>query len=103
MKGNSSTFNNAASKSVRVVDSVSQIYDAHSMPERGEANSVMQNYRNGNLSTELYFDESGVPYLDIDYTNNGNPKIHSIVPHEHYIEIINGQIKREKKGRAIRR
>lgn len=103
MKGNNNSFNNAASRSVKMVDSVSQTYNAHSMPERGESNSVIQNYRNGSLLTERYFDESGNPYLDIDYTNHGNPKMHSIVPHEHNIEIINGRLKRERKGRAIQR
>ena len=73
------------------------------MPESGDKNSVVQNYRNGSLCTERYFDENGLPYLDIDYSNHGNPKMHPIVPHEHDIEIINGHIKREKKGRAIRR
>lgn len=103
MKGNNSVFNNAASKSVKIVDSIVQVYNARSMPECGDANSVVKNYKNGSLSTERYFDEKGKPYLDIDYSNHGNPKMHPIVPHEHNIEIVNGHIKRERKGRAIKR
>lgn len=103
MKGSCCAFNNAASKSVKAVDSISQVYNVRSMPERGDANSVVQNYRNGNLSTERYFNEDGLPYLDIDYSDHGNPKMHPIVPHEHDIELVNGNIKREKKGRAIKR
>ncbi len=91
----------AASKSVKTVDYTSQVYNARSMPERGDANSLVQNYRKGRLSTERYFDENGSPYLDIDYSDHGNPKMHPIVPHEHNIEIVNGHLKREKKGRAI--
>lgn len=103
MKGSNSAFNNAASKSVKTVDYTFQVYNVRSMPEHGDANSVVQNYRNGSLSTERYFDEKGTPYLDIDYSNHGNPKTHPIVPHEHDIEIVDGHIKREKKGRSIKR
>lgn len=103
MKGNNNAFNNAASKNVKTVDSTYQVYNTQSMPDHGNSNSVVQNYRNGSLLTERYFDEKGLPYLDIDYSNHGNPKMHPIVPHEHNIEIVNGHIKRERKGRAIKR
>ena len=93
-------FNSAGSKSVGKVDSIVRLYDTHSIPRTGEPNSVVQNYNEGTLTTERYFNSDGNPYLDIDYTNHGNPKMHPIVPHEHYIDTSHG-FKREKKGRAI--
>jgi len=34
---------------------------------------------------ERYYDSHGKAYLDIDYTDHGNPKMHPHVPHEHHI------------------
>ncbi len=93
-------FNIAGSKSVGRVNSINRLYDAHTIPRTSEPDSVTQNFDNGTLISERYFDSNGNPYLDIDYTNHGNPKIYPIVPHEHFIDTSNG-FKREKKGRAI--
>lgn len=93
-------FNSAGSKSVGKVNSINRLYDTHSMPRTCEPNSVAQNFNDGTLTTERYYNADGNPYLDIDYTNHGNPKMHPIVPHEHYIDTSHG-FKREKKGRAI--
>ena len=91
-------YNSAGSKSVKTVDSVNIEADAHSVPMKGTPNSVTQVYRNGNKVTERYFDENGNAYLDIDYTDHGNPVTHPIVPHEHDItHDKNGKINR---GRA---
>lgn len=84
---NGSDYNPAGSKSVKEVDSVSTYVNAKKMPEKGEPNSVSRNYKNGHLFVERYFDKKGNPYLDIDYTNHGNPKTHPKVPHEHDIWI----------------
>ena len=43
MKGRNSVFNNAASKSVKTVDYIYQVYNARTMPESGDKNSVVQN------------------------------------------------------------
>ena len=94
-------FNSAGSKSVKKVVCVIKIYDAHSMPSTSSANSVVQNIVNGKITTERYYNDRGYPYLDIDYTDHGNPKMHSIVPHEHSIDFLNGKFKREKVGRRI--
>ena len=32
-----------------------------------------------------YYDAKGNAYLDIDYSNHGNAKLHPNVPHEHRI------------------
>ncbi|MCM1523229.1 MAG: hypothetical protein NC120_02115 [Ruminococcus sp.] len=94
-------YNPAKSKSIRHVIYVSQLQGAHSMPMSNSQNSVVQNYIGGKLITERYFGENGKPYLDIDYTNHGNPKMHPTVPHEHSIKFVNGEIKREKIGKEI--
>ncbi len=94
-------YNSAGSKSVREVNSVDMYENAHSMPVEGKPNSVAQNYCDGNLTTERYFGNNGKPYLDIDYTNHGNSKMHPNVPHEHSISFIDNIFKREKTGRAI--
>ena len=96
-------YNSAGSKSVKDVKSVTRLDDAHSVPVHGEPNSVTQSYKNGNLVTERYYDNNGNPYLDIDYTDHGNPKMHSVVPHEHSVDVTDGAINRERKGRAINR
>lgn len=95
-------YNSADSSNVREVTSILQLYDAHSMPISYYANSVVQNIMNGKVVTERYYGSDGKPYLDIDYSDHGNPKMHPIVPHEHFIEIVNGKIKREKVGRGIK-
>ena len=59
--------------------------DSHSVPTQGVPNSVTQNFKDGKLDSERYYDDNGNAYLDIDYTNHGNPKTHPNVPHEHDI------------------
>ena len=82
---NGEDFNSAGSQSVGEVDSVKVTADEHSVPAHGEPNSVSQNYKNGSLDSERYYDGNGDAYLDIDYTDHGNPKTHPTVPHEHNI------------------
>ena len=94
-------YNIAKSNSVRKVDSTKKVNDAHDMPIESEPNSVIQNYKKGNLTTERYYGEDGKAYLDIDYTNHGNPKMHPNVPHEHNISFESGHFTREKVGRMI--
>lgn len=89
-------YNTANSKNVGSVHSLQTVVDAHSMPESSEPHSVTRNYQNGKLKTERYFDANGEPYLDIDYTDHGNPKMHPFVPHEHKITLVDGEIDRQK-------
>ena len=79
-----STYNKAGSSSVGRVESVNSWKDNHkSLPAYGKPNSVTQKkYKDGNLITERYYNENGEAYLDIDYTNHGNPKTHPVVPHQ---------------------
>ena len=100
---NGTDYNTACSKSVDKVDLVQTLVEKHSLPIFGPPNSVMRNYRKGSLSTERYFDVNGNPYLDIDYSDHGNPSTHKIVPHEHDIKIDkNGNMKRGR-GEEIKK
>ena len=96
-------YNSANSKSVGMVTKIEKLENVHSMPISGTPNSVIQNIRNNKIENERYFDENGTPYLDIDYTDHGNPKMHPFVPHEHKISFENGKINREKAGRKIQK
>ena len=82
---NHKDYNTAGSSSVKQVDAVSSTSDLHSIPTHGRPNSVTKNYKDGKLDSERYYDSSGKAYLDIDYTNHGNSKMHPDVPHEHSI------------------
>lgn len=96
-------YNPSGSMSVKRVDSIIVSNDLHSIPEHSIPNTVHICKRNGILRNERYFDENGNPYLDIDYTDHGNSKMHPIVPHEHTIEVKNGKFIRDKKWRKIQK
>ncbi len=93
---NGEDYNTAESSSVGDVQYVQTVANEHSMPLESTPCSVTRNYREGILTTERYFDESGKPYLDIDYTNHGNAKTHPHVPHEHRITFADGRLYRDK-------
>ena len=97
------TFNHVKSKSVKVVETARVSHNIHSVPVSAEPNSVHISMNQGKLHSERYFDAKGSPYLDIDYTNHGNPKIHPVVPHEHTITVIDGKFIRDKKWRYIQK
>ena len=92
MKGKSNFFNSynsANSSTVGIVKSEKEINgsnDDHiSVPTKGERNSVTIIKRDGTIISERYYDNNGDAYLDIDYTDHGNRKMHPHVPHEHQI------------------
>lgn len=93
---NGEDYNTAGSNSVGTVDSANTTSDLHSVPQHGTPNSVSKNYKNGKLDSERYYDANGDAYLDIDYTNHGNSKLHPDVPHEHSIHFDeNGKMRRD--------
>ncbi len=96
-------YNLNNSKSVKHVDKVVASNNQHDIPKHLFPNSVYICSINGMLKTERYFDEKGEPYLDIDYTNHGNAKLHPVVPHEHSIRVENGKFERDKKWREIQK
>lgn len=96
MKGNGEFFNNAGSSSVKQVDSIKVVADEHSISMTGDSNSLTQSYENGKLTQERYYDSNGNAYLDIDYSDHGNPKTHPTVPHQHHITWNNGKPRRGK-------
>ena len=56
---------------------------AHEVLYISKPNSVIDNYKRGNLVMRRYYGSDGKPKLDIDMTNHGNPKYHVVVPHYH--------------------
>ena len=92
---NGQDYNSAGSSNVGRVDTVTTLSNVHSIPTTGTPNSVTKNYKDGKLNMERYYDNNGEPYLDIDYSNHGNAKMHPYVPHEHKIAFKDGKIDRE--------
>ena len=88
----------AGLKNFRKVDSTKRCDDAHKLPEEGDPNSVLQNFKDGKLTSERYYDENGKAYLDIDYPDHGNPKWHPDVPYEHPITFEDGHFHRGAEG-----
>lgn len=101
MKGNGILFNTAGSSSIQQVDSQQSVFDVHSLPMNGTKNSVTKSYRDGKLEQERYYGENGKAYLDIDYSDHGNPKVHPVVPHQHHIT-WNGRIPRRGRGEGVK-
>lgn len=67
------------------------------MPPQGKPNSMTKSVHNSELIKERYYDENGNVYLDIDYTNHGNAKKHSTVPHQHkWLKNKDGHFTHEK-------
>lgn len=95
---NGKDYNTSGSSSVKKADSVSKTKDVHNVPTTGTPNSVSKNYKNGKLDSERYYGKDGKAYLDIDYSDHGNPKTHPHVPHEHTITFDkNGNMNRNKE------
>ncbi len=89
-------YNRAGSIDVKIVNIVNKIKE-HGLTIKDIPNSVNQKYNEkGDIISERYYDGNGNAYLDIDYTNHGNSKQHSIVPHQHRITIIGNKVIREK-------
>lgn len=93
---NGRDYNTAQSRSVKNVSSVNNLMDVHKVPMEGKKDSVTKVSRDGKMVTERYYDSKGNAYLDIDYTDHGNPKMHPDVPHEHRIHKENGSVIRDK-------
>lgn len=99
---NGKDYNTAGSRSVKRVDSVQTVANVHSMPTESTPNSVTRNYKAGKLNTERYYDGSGKAYLDIDYSDHGNPTTHPYVPHEHDIHYDSDGKLHRGKARQIK-
>ncbi len=96
-------YNTAGSGNVGKVESIHITSNQHSKERVSTPNSVIKNYMNGKLNNERYYGKDGKAYLDIDYTNHGNPKTHPHVPHEHKISFKNGKMIREKSDGRIKK
>lgn len=100
---NGKDYNTAGSRSVGQVDTVTTVSNSHSMPQTSTPNSVTKNYKDGKISTERYYGSDGKPYLDIDYSDHGNAKMHPDVPHEHKITFRDGKLNRAKADGRIKK
>ena len=96
-------YNTAGSSNVGEVHTIQTLANVHTMPATSAPNSVSRNYREGKLATERYFNQKGEPYLDIDYTDHGNKKMHPYVPHEHIIIYKDGKLQRQKSDGRIKK
>ena len=77
----------------KLVKKVRQIYIAffgNKIPTRSTPNSVVKKIVNGEIEEERYYDSKGETYLEIHYTDHGNPKNHPMVPHIHKSHFIDG-------------
>jgi hypothetical protein len=92
----------AGSSEVGKVSSGKIVGIGEKIPNTSTPNSVVQKRDGDKVIAERYYNEKGEPYLDIDYTDHGNPKRHPIVPHKHSIKYENGTLKREEPGKAIK-
>ncbi len=73
-------YNSAGSKSVNVV-TYKTVTQNNKVPMTAKSNSVKAKLDNsGKLIQERYYDSHGKAYLDIDYTDHGNRKMHPHVP-----------------------
>ena len=78
-------------------------YQGVSIPSKGKPNSVTKKIVNGYVVTERYYDQKGEAYLDIDYTDHGNPHTHPEVPHIHrWTKDDNGNLSRAKKWESFK-
>lgn len=100
-------YNKAGSSDVRKVDKINKIDTTDNKNKLGiksEPNSVTKNYKHGRMIQERYYDENGDVYLDIDYTDHGNPKFHPIVPHQHnWYRNENGKPRRKEYTKIKKR
>lgn len=94
-------YNTAGSTKVKDVKYVQTVSDAHFMPLESVPDSVIRNFKDGKIHNERYYGSDGKPYLDIDYTDHGNPKMHPHVPHQHEITFEDGKMKRKKSDGRI--
>lgn len=100
-------YNKAGSSDVRKVDKINKVDTTNNKDKlkiKGEPNSVTKNYKHGRMIQERYYDENGDVYLDIDYTDHGNPKFHPIVPHQHnWYRDENGKPRRKEYTKIKKR
>lgn len=70
--------------------------DSRKVPFENPPNSVYDKMENGKVVQRRYYGKTGKPRLDIDLTDHGNPKEHTVVPHYHnWNEISDGKMKRD--------
>lgn len=70
----------------------------HKVPFNAEPNSVFDNYKDNKLESRRYYGKTGKPRLDIDLTDHGNSKEHTVVPHFHdWVDLKGEGVKRDSR------
>ena len=88
------------------LNNVHNFGEVHGVPYQQEANSVFDRYVDEQLVARRYYGKTGKARLDIDFTDHGNAKIHTIVPHAYswlHVTKKNGKVvpRREEPGRKL--
>lgn len=102
MKGKSALFSNTKGSGISVQDYNKISYDLknnihpHKLPIRNVPNStITQKDDAGNVVRIRHYNDKGVAYKDVDYTDHNRPDTHKN-PHTHIIDV--GIIIDRKKG-----
>ena len=90
IKNQPGLFNPLNSLLVKKVENIAVAVWGNRVPTRFKRNCVVKTVIHGEITKERYYNDTGIAYLDIHYTNHGNPKTHPKVPHTHRIEYVNG-------------
>lgn len=71
--------------------------EGHKTPSNSKPNSVYDLKQDNTVVRRRFYGKTGKPRLDIDLTDHGNPKQHTVVPHRHgWRELADGGIEREE-------
>ena len=76
-------YNIAGSSLVKQVDNIYSHEGKQDIPILHKPNTVLKILVNNTVVSERFYGKDGIVYLDIDYTNHGNPATHPVVPHIH--------------------
>lgn len=77
--------------------------DIGSLPFHGKPNSSADlPYPDGTVKQRRYYDRSGRPIKDVDFTDHGSPKSHPEVPHQHTWGWEKGKWKRPKQWEPVK-
>ena len=80
-------YNIAGSSLVKQVDNIYSHEGKQDIPILHKPNTVLKILVNNTVVSERFYGKDGIVYLDIDYTNHGNPATHPVVPHIHVWDI----------------
>lgn len=92
-------------KNSQLVRSVKRIFitrKGHTIKIVSVPNSVTKKIINGVVITERYYNNKGIAYLDIDYTDHNNRNAHPFGPHIHRWQSSSNGVLYRCKGEKIK-